>query len=78
MEIERRMHGNWAWGSSRILHVGRRTERAIGRSFSGLFSRRVRVTGAQMRPVKGTAARRAALALDWPARRLADGYKEMG
>jgi hypothetical protein len=30
------------------------------------------------RPVKGTASRRAALALDWPARRFWDGYKRMG
>ena len=39
-----------------------------------------RVTGALLRftAVKGTASRRAALALDRPARRFRDGYKRMG
>src|SRR5262245_41351543 len=38
----------------------------------------LQVTGALMRSVKGTASRRAVLALDWPARRLGDGYDRMG
>ena len=36
------------------------------------------MSGARGRPVKGTVSRRAALALDWPARRFCDGYKRMG
>ena len=38
-----------------------------------LTSLRARVTGALVRSVKGTASRRASLALDWPTRRFWDG-----
>ena len=66
---------------SRGAAVGRAVGVHGGRGYGGVASFLLgdaSVTGARGRPVKGTVSRRAALALDWPARRFCDGYKRMG
>src|SRR5215510_6526995 len=58
------------WSARSAPHRWESVKRYCGRTVLSLLQGNRR----SVRPVKGTAARRAALALDWPARRFWDGY----
>ena len=79
-EIEKVLHRFWMPRGSRILE-GERGCRRVERRLHQLFLLRYEDNRRLRRPIKGTPrmrSGRAVRALDWPSRRLGDGYKEMG